>query len=430
MTKVVDRRAAVQLACTLVTRSLERTALLGVWLIAVAFLSACGDDSNGAVTATPTATPTTTATPTAVPLTSAQVLQPGPYGVGVTTMTFVDASRPTMPNGTHAGAPSRTLVTEIWYPAETVSNATTPQTRDAALAHAGEPYPLVIYSHGFISNRSGGAYLAQHLASHGYIVASPDFPLTYNAAPGGANSLDLANQPGDVHFLIDQLLSLSAADQGRFTGSIDRERIGLTGLSLGGSTTLLAAFHPTLRDPRVRAAAPMAGVACYLGPDFYGHTSVPLLIVHGDLDAIVPYQANAVFAFGEANPPKYLMTIAGGSHTAFTEGAEIFEQANNPDDVGCSALSSVGNHDSDVSLRGLLGGPAAGIITGVCPPGCTSKRQPRSIRPSRQHQLTILSIFPFFEAYLRSDARARRFLDETLAAENPDLTTQLQVAGN
>ena len=399
-----------------------------VLLVAGLIVSGCGDDSESA--ATPTATVTPTPTPTVVPLTSAQVLQPGPYGVGVTTMTFVDASRPTMPNRTYAGAPSRTLVTEIWYPTDVHPSATSPETRNASLALAGAPYPLVIYSHGFMSIRMGGAYLARHLASYGYVVGAPDFPLSNAGARGGPNFLDLPNQPGDVHFVIDQLLALSADAQSPLAGSIDRERIGLTGLSMGGSTTFLAAFHPTLRDPRVRAAAPMAGVACFLGPDFYAHASVPLLILHGDLDAIVPYEANAVFAFGEAHPPKYLVTIAGGSHTAFVEGAEIFETANNPDDIGCIALSSSSNDDSGASLVDLLGGPAAGIIAGVCPPGCVSKHQPRSIRPSRQHQLTILSVFPFFEAYLRGDARARQFLDQTLAAENSDVATQLQLPGN
>ena len=41
--------------------------------------------------------------------------------------------------------------------------------------------------------------------------------------------------------------------------------------------------------------------------------------------------------------------------------------------------------------------------------------------PSRQHALTILSIFPFFEATLRGDSSARHFLETTLVAENPEL---------
>ena len=412
---------------------LKRSALMALLLVSVGFACGCGDDSDPAPvpTTTPTRTVTPTATPTLQPLTSAQVLQPGPFAVGSTTMTFVDTSRPTMPNRTYPGAPSRTLVTEIWYPTDVQATAPAVETRDAPLAHSGAPYPLVIYSHGFTSTRTGGTFLARHLASYGYVVGAPDFPLSNSTAPGGPNFLDLGNQPGDVHFLIDQLLALSADTTGAFAGSIDAARIGLTGLSMGGSTTFLATFHPTLRDPRVRAAAPMAGVTCFLGPDFYAQTSVPLLIVHGDIDAIVPYQANAVFAFGEAHPPKYLVTIAAGSHTGFTDGIEVVaEGANNPDDLGCRALGGPTGNVGNSVLVDSLGGPADGIVDGVCPAGCTLARQPRSIRPSRQHQLTILSIFPFFEAYLRGDAHALQFLNTTLAAENPDVTTQEQLAGN
>lgn len=373
-------------------------------------LAGCGDEaaSNGPA-------------PTPVPLTSAQVLQPGPAGVGVTTLGFEDTSRPTMPNGTYPGAASRTLVTEVWYPTD--PSAPAGDNRDAPVARTGGPFPLIIYGHGFMSNRFGGAFLARHLASHGYVVASCDYPLTFSNAPGGPNIVDLANQPADVHFLIDQLLALGAG-QGMFAGALDAQRIGLTGLSLGGSTTFLATFHPTLRDPRVRAAAPMAGGACFFGRNFYGDTKIPLLIVHGDLDAIVPYREHAVFAFGEANAPKYLATIVGGSHTSFTDGADVlFERATNADDLGCVALlgNLAGNGEGE-SFLDLLGGTAAGLIAGDCPMPCTGPRHgPRSIRPSRQHQLTILSIFPFFEASLRSDERARQFLISTVAAENPDI---------
>ena len=112
-----------------------------------------------------------------------------------------------------------------------------------------------------MSNRSGGVYLTQHLASYGYVVAAPDFPLSNGNAPGLPTFFDLANQPGDVRFVIDQLLTLSAETQSAFAAGIDRTRIGLTGFSMGGSTTILAALHPTLRDPRVQAAAALAGVS-------------------------------------------------------------------------------------------------------------------------------------------------------------------------
>jgi len=380
-----------------------------VCLLGAGFLASCGSETR-----------TVGASSSTVPLTSADVQQPGPLAVGVTTVTFVDASRPTMPNGTYAGAPTRTLVTEIWYPTDTAPAPGDDETRDAPLRH-GATLPLIVYSHGFISSRTGGAYLARHLASLGYIVAAPDFPLTKMGAPGGANLLDVAQQPGDVRFVIDQLLAGA-----EFGGAIDRQRIGLTGLSLGGMTTFLATFHPTLRDPRVKASAPMAGVACLFDHAFYDDRHIPLLIVHGDIDAIVPYPENSVVAYQDANAPKYLLTLIGGSHTGFGDGLEFFDTLDNVDDIGCNALRSSRVGDEGLgSLFDTLGGSAAGIVTGQCPAICTGPR-PHAMRPSRQHDLTILSVTPFFEATLRGDARAQRFLDTTLAAENPDLQLQRQ----
>jgi predicted dienelactone hydrolase len=377
-------------------------------------LAGCGEDTNEHFGAA------------APPLGSAALLQPGPHGVGVTTKTFVDTSRSTPANGSYSGASSRTLLTEIWYPAAPSPSATPTDVRDAPVAPSGKPYPLVVYSHGFMSNRTGGAYLAEHLASYGYVVAAPDFPLSNSGAPGGPTVLDLANQPGDVSFVIDQLLAMSADTRSPFAGAVDATRIGVTGLSLGGSTTLLVAFHPTLRDKRIRAAAPQAAGACFLGPSFFASADVPLMLIQGDIDAIVPYQQNAVFAFGEAEPPKYLVTLINGTHTAFTQGADlIFENTPNSDTIGCSALSSLSS--GDASFLDLLGGPADGIIMGDCPLPCTNARNlPRAMRPSRQHQLTILSIFPFFEAYLRGNAAALQFITQTLAGQNSDLTVRFQ----
>jgi predicted dienelactone hydrolase len=379
-------------------------------------LSSCGDDANERFGAPQQ------------PLTSAALLQQGRHAVGVTTMNFEDTSRPTMANGSVPGSPSRTLVTEIWYPTDTVPNVNEDEHRDAPLAQTGRPYPLVIYSHGFISMRTAGGFIGRHLASYGYVVASPDFPLTNANAPGGPNVLDVVHQPGDVSFIITQLLALSADAHGVFARAIDAQRIGLTGLSLGGETTYLTAFDVIFRDSRVRAAAPIAGPGCSFGKNFYGATRLPLLILHGDIDAIVPYRANAVLAFSEANPPKYLVTLTGATHTAFADVGGLFENVKNPDDIGCAALLPdlhTGDPETAQAFLEQLGGAAAGIIMGDCPAPCTGPRHgPRAMRPSRQEQLTLLSVFPFFEGYLRNDGRARDFVGHTLAVENTDLTVQ------
>jgi predicted dienelactone hydrolase len=90
--------------------------------------------------------------------------------------------------------------TTIWYP----------ENSDAT-------HPLLIHSHGIVSSRSEAPYLAEHLASYGYVTAAADYPLTSGSTPGGANAGDVINQAADVSFLIDSVLGLGI-DEAPSTG--------------------------------------------------------------------------------------------------------------------------------------------------------------------------------------------------------------------
>ena len=141
---------------------------------------------------------------------SAQRLRHGPWDVERRDLRLVDDSRPTPANGAFPGAPARTLEASLWLPKK-----------------ARGARPLVVYSHGFLSQRREGAYLAEHLASHGYLVASVDFPLSNGDAPGGPTVHDVAHQPGDVSFLIDALLGDGEAEEAAtptLSSRIDRGR--------------------------------------------------------------------------------------------------------------------------------------------------------------------------------------------------------------
>ncbi|MEO2169432.1 MAG: ABC transporter permease subunit, partial [bacterium] len=126
---------------------------------------------------------------------------------------------------------------------------------DAPLGKGG-PWPLLIYSHGTYGRPDNATHICEFLASRGYVVAAPAFPLTSSVSSTklpAADVSDAGSQPGDVSFLIDSLIA-----HARFGPAIDAERIGTTGISLGGITTYFASFGLPTRDPRIKASAPIA----------------------------------------------------------------------------------------------------------------------------------------------------------------------------
>jgi predicted dienelactone hydrolase len=341
---------------------------------------------------------------------SARRLEPGPLPIGSAELRFVDRSRPTDANGDFPGAPERTFEATLWYPA------------DAPGSH-----PLLVYSHGFMSMRGENVPLAELLASHGYVVVSVDYPLTNRRAPGGPNVADAVNQPTDVRFVIDQLLALPESER-PFAGTLDAERIGAIGLSLGGLTTTLASFHPRLRDPRIRAAVSIAGPAALFDERFFATADVPFLMIAGTADAVVEYETNA-----RPIPQKVksggLLTIANASHAGFAGFADMFplRLLDNPDSLGCRAL--VGNLEG----RGVgnpfagLGGVEEGIVLDpTAPLPCAAGAPDEVLAAGRQLMITRLAALAFFESQFARDPAERAsqasFLTETMPRDFPELT--------
>jgi dienelactone hydrolase len=355
------------------------------------------------------------AAPPAADSESARHLASGPHRVATFDTVFVDASRPTDANGDFAGAPARTLPATIWYP------------KGAAAAH-----PLLVYSHGFMSMRSENAPLTVLLASHGYVVVAVDYPLTKFRAPGGPNVRDVVNQPDDIRFVIDRVLAWGPSER-PFAGEIDRDRIGAVGLSLGGLTTTLAAFHPWLRDPRIAAAVSIAGPAAMFLPAFFATADIPFLMIAGTGDAIIPYESNA------APIPRMvrrggLVSITGASHAGFSAFAGRFplRLLANPDLIGCYALT----HNLEDPIEHpfeKLGGEAEGILLDPnAPLPCHDGTPASALAAGRQLMITRLAALAFFESRFAKDTAVRTaydaFLRETLAHDFPEAT--FLAAGN
>lgn len=227
-----------------------------------------------------------------------------PTAVTKSERVWVDADRPTPPTRKFAGAPQRTLRTVIWQPADT------------------RPLPLVVMAHGFGGLPEKFDAFARTVATAGFVVAAPAFPLTNEGAPGGhdVGLRDFVNQPGDVSFVISRLLEASWAHGDPLLGTIREENIAVLGHSLGGLTTIGLTRKDCCRDRRVRATILVAAVAGLA--DAYGIDSIaagpPTFIIHGTADQTVPFDSSLQL-YDMIQAPRFLVGLDGAGHS---EGLE------------------------------------------------------------------------------------------------------------
>ena len=346
--------------------------------------------------------------------------KPGPYQVGMLDLTLQDRSRPVTANAKHSAEPFRSLVTSIFYPASGSATLFGP----APLASGG-PFPMLMYSHGYGSNRNEANHLANRAASYGYIVVAVDFPFTNTNRLLVGESLDtsdIANQARDVSFLIDRLLAFSRDPLHILARGVDEARIGAVGVSMGGLTTLLVALHPKLLDRRVKAAAPIAPLSSFFLPGFYHVREIPLLFVHGDLDAFVDYELNGRRAFERAAPNAQLVSFAMGTHAAFAFQLDkdslalmnaLLAPADadpaNADAFGCAVVGQTLRDDHDYVPP--LGGPENfvsydAVHEPILPCSADQYRHP-GLDAIEQVELATRAVVAFFEAQFAKTPETR-----------------------
>ena len=285
---------------------------------------------------------------------------PTPYdhGVGVMTETFVDSSRSTPAHNGQPALSSRTLVTSIWYPAAAVPASATPEV-NATPDTADGPFPLIVFSHGLGTLPRQYASLLSAWAAAGFVVAAPKFPLTSLGTPGGVDTADVYNQPGDVSFVISSMLQLSAAHSGPLSGMISPNGVGVAGHSEGAITTL-GFFNTCCRDPRVKAAAVFSGdPEAYPGGHYVFDGQPPMLVVHGTRDGFLPY-GQMVSVFNRQKGPKVLLSLLGANHGNWIHPRSKW-------------FPSVARTSTDFFLRYLEGSTQAGArIVHDAQPGVTT----------------------------------------------------------
>ena len=139
-----------------------------------------------------------------------------------------------------------------------------------------------------------------------------------------SNARDVAEQPADVSFALDEVLALDEEKGSRLFRAVDEDRIGAGGLSLGGATAYGVAFSECCRDDRLVSAAVLNGIRISIGDNgdeiqLDGH--IPLLIAHSDTDPLLSYEsARAVFS--DAQEPVWFVTLYGASHATQWEDTD------------------------------------------------------------------------------------------------------------
>jgi dienelactone hydrolase len=334
---------------------------------------------------------------------------PGPYAVASMTVELVDETRAVRENGAFPGADERTLVTEVWYPAQD-------DGASAAVAEGG-PFPLIVFAHGLTGSRVQSTTYTEHLASHGYIVAAPDFPLTNGNAPGGTRLIDLLEQPGDVSFVIDRMLAFDGEEGHPLEGAVDEESIGLTGHSFGAMTTLLAVYGER-RDDRIDAAVALSASDCYFDEAMVGGEATPMMLIGGSADLVLP-AAGARNVYEAIPAPRYYVELEGGNHVRFSE-------ADLDDGIVAGAISSRGAGEGEtfasdaVALARELGTDVGGCVGG-------DVEADEAMTWERQQELLRAFATPFFDTFLRGSDEAREFLESALVAMDLEVTYEFDV---
>lgn len=266
----------------------------------------------------------------------------GVHPVGVQTLHFVNPGQPD-PLGAPGATEDRALTVEHWYPATGSPGGATYETliRDGhrrATLHGSASrdvpalpgdFPLVILSHGYPGNRHLLAHFGEHLASHGYRVASIDHLHSTYGDPaylaGRAFPATLLHRPLDVAFVAGCLggdYAVIGYSMGGY-GALVLGGAGIAEAALGAENTpprMLWQRHCTPEPPaRLRAIVPIGPWGRQRGlwdAEGLSRMRLPCLVIGGSDDAVSGYENGIRRIWAEVGGPAWLLTFEGAGHNA------------------------------------------------------------------------------------------------------------------
>ena len=286
------------------------------------------------------------------------------------------------------GLNGRTTPFIMWYPADhgpddksfdyygSVSGGA---ALNAKPDKSAAPYPLIIFSSGFFGCGTQSVFLTEHLAASGFVVAAPDHIDSFfcSSDTGGSKvsyilggltkigskkakadyqqgmdllqSNDWTYRTDDVSSSIDYMFEQN--DKEFFNGMIDKDRVGVTGHSLGGwtafaiggvevdctgmsadedknvaagveidlcSADIYKNKKTSLKDPRVKAVLGLSpSVWAYPNSNGEPALDIPSMMITGEKRDIKIEDIKDTY--DNVPPPKYEIIIKGVDHLTIVD---------------------------------------------------------------------------------------------------------------
>lgn len=232
---------------------------------------------------------------------------------------------------------TRAYALSVWYPSTGI--ATTYNygnvTSSIALNGAIESglHPTIVFSHGDLGCANQSVFITESLAKAGYVVAAINYQDASTACGGSGSQADqpaFANANGwnsnsylyryyDTRALIDELQKQNVSTTSFLQGTLDLNRLGFIGHSLGGYTgAAMAGGWSSWFDSRIKAALLLSP---YVEP--FSVTTpnrvdipIPVMLQGGTLDVGITPTLPAFY--DRLNYQKYSLVLKTAGHFAWT----------------------------------------------------------------------------------------------------------------